>query len=762
MASSLPTNLNDPLNYLPYEVWVECLHLAISDEPTGPLSLLEVSSNWMKKITTSPELWSRIYIDNGEDQLARAETFLTLSEPVRIDLVVEASDELQLKLFKDIINRYALRIQGLYFSRVFITHFARIIQMTSMESTTPIFPNVTHIDVMEDMNLWELVFIQVFPKIQMFPPVLWDQDELELLPKTLERAFVRVDNEAKIKWPVVDYSLYNLQDIDISSENMRTRFSNGDLLRATCIECKRLKVACDGFIPCSCCSSRSKSSSICTYPPNGGRRRVPLRYYYFFPPLRVRSLVLRGTYISSTLKAFTMSPQHYLQKLELHMSWYQLTMITPHLSSWISLHSLSLTLLCGPEFDDWESPHIYKEDLRQLDHFNLTLIEYRRRKGTTSAAARIVRVFTENSPLRVVQRVEFHPTEISADVTHAFLRSLESVKSLNLGMCSGRASEPALLPNLLYLTVKNWEALLFIEAPSLLHLETTFVGLSESSQLPAFPSLRSLLIYAPHFLAPGRHFPRLTTWSNLRVIRWTPSEVDSIPTFRYIPSLVELFFDQPSTITGNRRLVSYMAQNALNIFLQDLICYPETCPQLSVIKSAYYPSWSLMGSLIRLRSANPNVAPIHTLQLPTYPQVAILRTLVGCLGSTTRLPSSERNAFDGIDAMLRNRINDESMFSGVCFACLGSGYVTCHGKSANRPSEEEREIIHSIVRENLEQQSHRAAETASLEALRGLGLKDITVTDPVKNRLWACSRHSVIKLTHITAHTLFGRTFEES
>lgn len=155
-------------------------------------------------------------------------------------------------------------------------------------------------------------------------------------------------------------------------------------------------------MPCSCCSSRIKGSSMCTYPPSLGGSKGGLKDSHIFPPLHVRSLGLRGVHISSTLKAFTMRPQHYLQKLDLQMPWYQLTMITPHLSSWLSLRSLSLGLSWKPEPDDWESPHIYKEDLRQLHHFDLRLFEGSDRGGTTGAE-RIVHVVTENFPLRAVQ-----------------------------------------------------------------------------------------------------------------------------------------------------------------------------------------------------------------------------------------------------------------------------------------------------------------------------------------------------------------------
>lgn len=100
----------------------------------------------------------------------------------------------------------------------------------------------------------------------------------------------------------------------------------------------------------------------------------------------------------------------------------------------------------------------------------------------------------------------------------------------------------------------------------------------------------------------------------------------------------------------------------------------------------------------------------------------------------------------------------------MCFACLGSGYIKCHLKSAiiRDPGEQE-DVIDSTVHENLEQQNRRATGTASLEGVSGFNPECIIVKDPVENRLWACNRHSANKLTHITAHTLFGKlSFHQS
>ncbi|KIM29164.1 hypothetical protein M408DRAFT_22975 [Serendipita vermifera MAFF 305830] len=216
MVSSIQTNLSDPLNYLPYELWVECIHLAISDEPTGPLSLLEVSSNWTKKITAAPELWSRIHIDTGDDLLARAETFLCLSEPVRIDLVVEVSDELGLDLFKHITKKYASRIQSLFFgTKVSQSAIATAIDEMSVGSTAPLFPNVTHIETENHWTYWRWKLILACPRIQRFAPNVWSPDEIKSLPKAFGNPLIRHTIGSPERWQELDYSLYNLDGIHL-------------------------------------------------------------------------------------------------------------------------------------------------------------------------------------------------------------------------------------------------------------------------------------------------------------------------------------------------------------------------------------------------------------------------------------------------------------------------------------------------------------------------------------------------------------------
>jgi len=101
---SLPTGnhnqMPDPLRELPNEVWSLCIEFAIAGSVTGPLDFVMVSPHWGRVLFNSPSLWTQIYIQNGEDEIARVFTFLHLSKqsPLHIHVmtVLPAVDSLRM------------------------------------------------------------------------------------------------------------------------------------------------------------------------------------------------------------------------------------------------------------------------------------------------------------------------------------------------------------------------------------------------------------------------------------------------------------------------------------------------------------------------------------------------------------------------------------------------------------------------------------------------------------------------------------------
>ena len=85
---------------LPYDIWAWCIKLATHDQPAGPLAFIMVSESWKRELLHSPALWSQIYIQNDEDEMARIWTFLQLSKSSLLDVyistVLPTTDMIQL------------------------------------------------------------------------------------------------------------------------------------------------------------------------------------------------------------------------------------------------------------------------------------------------------------------------------------------------------------------------------------------------------------------------------------------------------------------------------------------------------------------------------------------------------------------------------------------------------------------------------------------------------------------------------------------
>ena len=90
----------DPLEVLPNEIWTMCMEMAIDGQTNGPLGYLLVSTAWQRLLADTPSLWTQIYIQNTEDEMARISTFLHLSNMsslyVDIMTVLPTTDTMQL------------------------------------------------------------------------------------------------------------------------------------------------------------------------------------------------------------------------------------------------------------------------------------------------------------------------------------------------------------------------------------------------------------------------------------------------------------------------------------------------------------------------------------------------------------------------------------------------------------------------------------------------------------------------------------------
>jgi hypothetical protein len=83
------------------------MEFAIAGRLTGPLDYIMVSMHWGRLLFDSPSLWTRIYVQNGEDEMARISTFLYLSKqsPLHIDIMTVLPTVDNLRLVAEHISR---------------------------------------------------------------------------------------------------------------------------------------------------------------------------------------------------------------------------------------------------------------------------------------------------------------------------------------------------------------------------------------------------------------------------------------------------------------------------------------------------------------------------------------------------------------------------------------------------------------------------------------------------------------------------------
>jgi hypothetical protein len=97
----------DPLRVLPNNLRSMCIEFAIAGTLAGPLDFIMVSRHWEHFLLNSPSLWTQIYIQNGEDELARISTFLHLSKQrkLHVDVMTVLRTVDSLRLVAEHISR---------------------------------------------------------------------------------------------------------------------------------------------------------------------------------------------------------------------------------------------------------------------------------------------------------------------------------------------------------------------------------------------------------------------------------------------------------------------------------------------------------------------------------------------------------------------------------------------------------------------------------------------------------------------------------
>lgn len=108
-ANNFTPAMPDPLERLPYELWVDCLYFASIGSSDGPLPYLAVSSKWSQSLIVEPTLWTTVHVNDKEDAAARIHAFLHLSGGRLLDIVIH---DAVLEHF-ELIMPHAQRIRAL-------------------------------------------------------------------------------------------------------------------------------------------------------------------------------------------------------------------------------------------------------------------------------------------------------------------------------------------------------------------------------------------------------------------------------------------------------------------------------------------------------------------------------------------------------------------------------------------------------------------------------------------------------------------------
>jgi hypothetical protein len=148
-SPDLVLKMTDPLDALPYEIWIWCMTFAVDGRKDGPLELLAVSRRWAGVLLDTPSLWNQIYIENGEDEMARIATFLRLSRGCSLHV--------------DIMTA----LPNLDSVQLIVDHISRV-------STISIRPSAADTVTALDMQLWEEAASRILGRLSNGPVAVKD------------------------------------------------------------------------------------------------------------------------------------------------------------------------------------------------------------------------------------------------------------------------------------------------------------------------------------------------------------------------------------------------------------------------------------------------------------------------------------------------------------------------------------------------------------------------------------------------------------
>jgi hypothetical protein len=638
----------DPLQILPYDVWVLCMRFYVRDQPEGALPLLAVSQAWQADLLDIPEIWATIYFDGALDEERRAEVFFFLSKHEPIELILDRnSGGLRTPI------KHGDRIRSLVFRTKYEKRYLSYdLMWLSYELSTRTYSNLLHIYVdppCEEEILIPFRLIEACPALVGIHGVYIKQETLPYLPPSV-----------KILGIIGDETLYN--DIYDQVEILHVRWLPSKSNQPGFFD--NFKRA----------SMRLKSFAL---HPNTERSATWSNRLYrqeLDPLVNVNNYLL-------PIQVVTSAAHSNLITLSVTIPWYAISELASCVTICAVLRDLELIFDYSMKQASWEPQSLMLGNIKNVRKLSLghTLLGSSWMSSSQRNARRstighnihsIIQVFSKRKALRHVEELRialpqeirwelrdmpglsFIPTSRELDLSYissiqsCLLRLLFTAKRLNaLHLVGGPLLEEA--PNyktvsliqLHTLVVQFERDLNYIEAPNIVSLKCS----EHWDQWPGIPMVPS--ICPDNLLSLSIGSDLLYRWgksrrsknaadepfSRLLILRLASKPHDYLLFYQLkFSNLVSISFEEPEfRVDGESKPTG--VTHHMNQFMVEMLLSRDTCPHLNTMKSTRYPNWALTIALLHQRNSLKGGTPITSFYLPGYPQVDILEMLVNAL-----------------------------------------------------------------------------------------------------------------------------------
>ena len=617
----------DPLQILPYELWVKCITLYARQQPEGALPLLAVSSEWQSRLLETPEIWTSIYLDGGHDEQSRVQCFFHLSKSFPIEIILD-------------------KVSGAL--EIAIKHRDRISLLTF--KTRLLGGSYTSLDILETSQSLSRYRYPNLSRICINPPC----EAAVLIPPSLIEACPAL---------IGIYGAYIHQDA-IS------------LLPPSCT---KIGIIGNGVLPTGI-GDRLQVMKILCYP--SGAQEIRNFEYFTEPTIHLNSFELRygrdsnedpfrpeGTsdppYLSS-LQKFAFTAHYVLKELSIDMPWYEVAQLAPYLSACTELRNLELILdhsRISPLSRG--APSLTINDIGHIRKLSLYSTLRRVKSAfSTGILPSVTEMFIRGDPLRNLEelRVELRdPSHIDVNL-QGLLRTTKKLRRLHLidSPLAGSNDDPSkvLLKYLHTLVVDNDNPFPFLDVPNLVCLVLT--GTILDTRLPE--SLAESLEYVkiPAFIfyqwkdALSRANPSRQPFPRLMVLHLLSQEFDRDPSLS--PDFSSL---HSITLEDNFHRYSFgrriTGDSLINHFMLEMVLSPKICPRLHTIRATKYPNWALAATMFHRRNTLQTVTPIRSFWLHGYPQMAILHLISKALDESLRDDWTVIRTATSVDRTIRTR-----------------------------------------------------------------------------------------------------------